>query len=299
MLFEEASPFFYLLEDPLEIRKLRKGEVSEVIRLCESVHWPYTLKDIERLYRLEPNGWFCARVNGQYAGQAMGLSIGSLGCLGIVIVRQDFRRQGVATAVTKAALDYLSKKGIKTVKLDATDEGYGIYEKLNFIPEFSVLHYVREAQRGTGLPEEANGVEPLKVMEVDIISEFDKKYFGANRSAVLKALIKDSDGFILKEGKRVRGYAMVKPMNYENGYWLGPWVAESGPSAEKLLKHLLKKYQNTEIRLGAPEVNREAQSLLVNYGFKIDFKITRMRFGPKPKKEDPTGIYAEAGHEKG
>ena len=283
----------------MEIRRLKKEEIPKVKRLCESVHWPYTLKDIERLYRLEPSGWFCARVNGEYAGQAMGLSIGSLGCLGIVIVRQDLRRQGIATAVTKAALEYLSKKWIKTVKLDATDEGYGIYKKLNFIPEFSVLHYVREAQHGIVLDEEANGVESLKVTEIDLVSEFDRKYFGVNRSAVLKALRKDSDGLVFKEGLRIRAYAMVRPMNYENGYWLGPWVAESGPSAETLLRHLLKRYQNKEIRLGVLEANREAQNLLAQYGFKVDFKITRMRFGPKLEEEDPTGIYAEAGHEKG
>ncbi len=70
----------------MEVRRLRREEVSEVKRLCESAHWPYTLKDIERLYHLEPNGWFCAIVNGQYAGQAMGLRIESLGCIGIVIV---------------------------------------------------------------------------------------------------------------------------------------------------------------------------------------------------------------------
>ena len=67
----------------MEIRRLKKEEILKVKRLCESVHWPYTLKDIERLYRLEPNGWFCARMNGQYVGQAMGLSIRSLGCVGI------------------------------------------------------------------------------------------------------------------------------------------------------------------------------------------------------------------------
>jgi ribosomal protein S18 acetylase RimI-like enzyme len=283
----------------MEIRKLRKEEVSEVKRLCESAHWPYTLKDIERLYQLEPDGWFCATVNGQYAGQAMGLRIESLGCIGIVIVHHDFRRQGIATAVTKAALEYLGKKGIKTIKLDATAEGYGIYEKINFIPEFSILHYVREpASTGTSL-EKADGIKPLKASEIDAISEFDKHYFGVNRFTVLKALIKDSDSILLKEGKKIRGYAMVKPLDYQDGIWLGPWVAESIPSAEKLLEHVLQNYHNKEIRLGALESNPYAQDLLAKYGFKVDFKITRMRFGSKLKKEDPSGIYAEAGHEKG
>ena len=285
--------------DPMEIRRLKKEEVPKVKKLCESVHWPYTLKDIERLYRLEPNGWFCARMNGQYVGQAMGLSIRSLGCVGIVIVHPDFRRQGIATAVTKTALDYLRMKGIKTIKLDATTEGYGIYERLSFIPEFSVLHYVREVHQESAFFEEEGGIESLRASEMELISDFDKKYFGVNRFNVLKATRKDSEGFILKERGKVRGYVMGRPMDYENGYWLGPWVAESRPSAERLLKHVLNEYQNQEIRLGVLETNPGAQDLLTQYGFKIDFKITRMRFGPKLKREDPSGIYAEAGHEKG
>ena len=66
----------------MKIRKLRKEEVSEVKRLCERVHWRYSLEDVERLYRLEPGGWFCSRVNEQFAGQTMGLGIGSPGCVG-------------------------------------------------------------------------------------------------------------------------------------------------------------------------------------------------------------------------
>ena len=287
------------MEGSLEIQKLKQGEVPEVKKLCESVHWPYTLQDIERLYRLEPNGWFCARVNGQYAGQAMGLTIGSLGCVGIVIVRQDFRRQGIAAAVTKAALGHLRIKGIKTIRLDATTEGYGIYQRLSFIPEFSVLHYVREAQQESTFLEEISGIEPLRGSEMELVSNFDKKYFGVNRFDLLKALGEDSEGFILKERNKVRGYAMGRPMDYENGYWLGPWVAENVPSAESLLKHVLIKHQDKEIRLGALGANPGAQNVLAKYGFKIDFKITRMRFGPRLEEEDPTGIYAEAGHEKG
>ena len=144
-----------------------------------------------------------------------------------------------------------------------------------------------------------DGIESLKASEIDSIGEFDQYYFGVNRSRILRSLIKDSDGILLKEGKKIRGYVMVRPMSYENGYWLGPWVAENMPSAEKLLKHILQNFHNKEIRLGALGSNPYAKDLLTKYGFKIDFKITRMRFGPKLKKEDPSGVYAEAGHEKG
>ena len=268
-------------------------------KLCASVHWPYTLMDIERLYRLEPRGWFCATVSGKYAGQAMGLGIESLGCVGIVIVHQNFRRQGIATALTRAALDYLGEKGIKTIKLDATPEGFGIYEKLKFRPEFAVCHYVRVPATLMASPQARDGVESLNTSGMGAVSQWDRKYFGVSRFDILQALLRDSEGFVLNEGRKVCGYAMVKPMDYENGYWLGPWVAEDQASAERILQHVLQRFGRAELRVGVLESNPSAEHLLKKHGFKVDFKITRMRFGPKLKRENPSGIYAEAGNEKG
>ena len=283
----------------MKIRKLKKGELPEVKRLCESAHWPYTLKDIERLYRLAPQGWFCAIEDRQFAGQAMGLRIENLGCIGIVIVREEMRRRGIATALTEAALRHLLDQGIRTVTLDATAEGYGIYEKLKFVPEFSVLHYVREASLSPPSGEASDGIEALRPADIPLLARMDRRYYGVDRSAVLKALGKDSDSYVLRVKEKIRGYAMTRPMSYENGLWLGPWVAEDSSSAETLLAEVLSRSRGKEIRLGALEVNLKNQDLLSRYGFKVDFKITRMRYGRLLKQGNPSGIYAEAGHEKG
>ena len=283
----------------MRIRRLRKSEIPEVKRLCESAHWPYTLKDVERLYRLAPSGWFCAIADRQFAGQAMGLKIGNLGCIGIVIVREEMRRRGIATALTEAALRHLLDQGIRTVTLDATAEGYGIYEKLKFVPEFSVLHYVREASHSPPSVEASAGIEALRSADIPLLARMDRRYYGVDRTAVLKALNKDSEGFVLRVKKKIRGYAMTRPMSYENGLWLGPWVAEDSSSAETLLAEVLSRSRGKEIRLGALEVNLKNQDLLARYGFKVDFKITRMRYGRLLKQGNPSGIYAEAGHEKG
>jgi len=296
---EDLSPPPIPEEGPMRIRRLKKSEIPEVKKLCESAHWPYTLKDVERLYRLAPNGWFCAIVDRQFAGQAMGLKIGTLGCIGIVIVQEGLRRRGIATALTKAALQHLLDQGIKTVKLDATAEGYGIYEKLRFVPEFSVRHYAREASLSPPSEEESAGIEALRSADITLLARMDKRYYGVDRSTVLKALAKDSEGFVLSDKKKIRGYAMTRPMDYENGLWLGPWVAEDVFSAEALLKHILSRSQGKEIRLGALEANLRNQDLLAQYGFKVDFKITRMCYGRPMKRGNPLGIYAEAGHEKG
>jgi ribosomal protein S18 acetylase RimI-like enzyme len=296
---EGVSPPPIPMKDPMKIRRLKKSEIPEVKRLCESAHWPYTLKDVERLYRLGPGGWFCAIVDRQFAGQAMGLKIENLGCIGIVIVREDLRRRGIATALTETALKHLLDQGIKTVKLDATPEGYGIYKKLRFVPEFSVFHYAREASLSLSSGDASGGIEALRSADMTLLAKMDKRYYGVDRSTVLRALAKDSEGYVLSDKKKIRGYAMTRPMDYENGLWLGPWVAEDSSTAEALLKQILSRSRGKEIRLGAVEANIGNQDLLARYGFKADFKITRMCYGRPMKRGNPSGIYAEAGHEKG
>jgi hypothetical protein len=115
----------------------------------------------------------------------------------------------------------------------------------------------------------------------------------------MKALMKDSEGYLLRSKGGISGYAMTRPMGYEQGLWLGPWVAQDSSTAESILKWIVSRFQGKEIRLGALEANPSVRKLLTRYGFKADFKITRMGYGRKMKKGDPAGIYAEAGHEKG
>jgi len=276
------------------IRNLKLGDIDEVIKLCSMVHWPYAWQDIKRLYELEPQGCFCAEDDNQFIGQSIGVMMGTLGAIGVIIVHENYRRRGIGAALTTETLNYLQNKGAKTVKLDATPEGYNIYKKLGFLDEFPVYHYVgglTSSQSLTGSSE----VKPL-VADPEAIIKFDEFAFGANRANVLKALFKDSRTFVVKHGSEIQGYVMYRPT--DTGYWLGPFVANDVLNAEKLLQQVLGELSGKEIRLGVPSTNPKATDLLREYDFEMEFETMRMCWGSNLERGNIQFIFAEAGHEK-
>ena len=281
----------------ITIRNLRPEDIVEVKKLCEMVHWPLTLQDIRRLYELEPLGWFCAEADNQYIGQAMGMVMGSLGCIAMVVVRDDYRRKGVGTVLTAEALTYLRNKCIKTIRLDSTPEGYNIYKKLGFADEFPVYHYVTKVastnKQWARIPE----VKPMVVTDLEAAVEFDRRSFGDNRARVLKALFNDAKAFVIKRGSEIQGYVMYRDPGTRL-CWLGPLVANEVLVAEKLLRRVLAELSGKEIRLGVPTANPKATALFEGLGFEKEFEIMRMVYGSKLEGENISFIFAEAGHEK-
>lgn len=280
----------------MKIRNLKPEDIDEVKKLCNMVHWPLTMQDIKRLYELEPDGWFCAEVDNQYVGQAMGIAIGSLGCIGMIIVHENYRRRGIGTALTTEALSYLRNKGIQTIELDATPDGYNTYKKLGFIDEFTVYHYVKGVASNNPPLTKNSEVKPAVAANIEAIIEFDKFSFGGNRAKVLKALFNDSKTFVVKHGSEIQGYTMYRDM--ATRHWLGPLIANDVLSAEKLLQQVLRELPGKEIRLGVPSINHNAITLFERHDFKAEFEIVRMCYGPSLEGGNIQSIYAEAGHEK-
>ena len=280
----------------MKIGNLKPEDLGEVKRLCNMVHWPLTMQDIKRLYELEPDGWFCAEIDNQYVGQAMGIAIGSLGCIGMIIIHENYRRRGIGTALTTETLNYLRNKGIQTIRLDATPEGYNTYQKLGFLDEFPVYHYVKGVASDNPPLTKISEVKPIVAADIEAIIEFDKFSFGVSRAKILKALFNDSRAFVVKHGSEIQGYVMCRGTT--TLYWLGPLVANDVPSAEKLLQQVLRELSDREIRLGVPSINHNAITLFDKYGFRAEFEITRMRCGLNLVGENIQCIFAEAGHEK-
>ena len=51
-----------------------------------------------------------------------------------VYVEREWRRQGVAEALMRAAMDALDARGIRRIVLHASQDGRGLYERLGFVP---------------------------------------------------------------------------------------------------------------------------------------------------------------------
>ena len=86
--------------------------------------WNQTRNDWQRLLAHEPRGCFVAEWNGALAGTATTTCYGTdLAWIGMVLVHPDYRRRGIGTALLQQCLDYLSGRGVRCIKLDATPLG--------------------------------------------------------------------------------------------------------------------------------------------------------------------------------
>jgi predicted N-acetyltransferase YhbS len=120
----------------IEVRLLVESDIPAALRLKELAQWNQTEKDWLRLLRLEPNGCFCATIDGEVVATATTTTYRpELAWIGMVLVDPKRRQLGIATRVMKVALEYLAKPGVPTVKLDATPLGCSLYRKLGFKDE--------------------------------------------------------------------------------------------------------------------------------------------------------------------
>lgn len=233
------------------------------MELSIAANWNQLPLDWTRVLSLEPEGCFCMEEDGRVAATATAVTYGrDLAWIGMVLTLEAYRGRGFAARLMAACLDYCGQRGVACVKLDATDMGRPLYEKLGFVEESVV-----ERWRGE-LPE-------LPMREFAADPTLDRLAFGADRSAVVALLGPARAG-------RVASY-------------VGPIVASSREEARERILHA---GASGTTYWDIPEMNVVAWELGRELGFAPVRKLWRMRKGA-PIEERPEFIYALAGFEFG
>src|SRR4030095_5129362 len=107
------------------------------------------------------------------------------------------------TALLKKALEILEAR--ETVKLDATPAGREVYLKLDFKDEYRLSRMI-----GTVQPEtvSAPGSIPFTTNDMNEVSVFDKRIFGADRRELLEWQLHGAReyAFVERKGNEIVGY---------------------------------------------------------------------------------------------
>jgi ribosomal protein S18 acetylase RimI-like enzyme len=284
----------------LSIHPIRENDIEFVYTLCKNESWNYSRKRIERVHHYEPNGCFVAVVNRKRVGHVFSISYGKVGWIGLMIVDKEHRRTGVGTLLMRRAINYLQNSGVETVKLEAVPKIAGLYRKLGFVDEFDSLRFKKVNERdnqSTNL-----NVKPLRGNQITETAEFDSRYFGANRTRVLRQLFEDNPElcFTSRKNSQIVGYIMCYEM--ETGYRIGPWICS--PHHPKTAKGLILKCvqtieTNAKLYVGVPAVNNTSVKLLQDLGFELYCKSVRMYLGKKHANEHAGFIFSIGGPENG
>jgi GNAT superfamily N-acetyltransferase len=266
---------------------LRNLRISDIpVELSTEAGWNQTEEDWCTLIDVAPKGCLAIEVGGELASTATLICYGRLAWVGMVLTRKRFQGQGFARRLLNSALTLADEAGVETVKLDATDQGQPLYEKLGFRVEQPVERWARSAD--VTAPSEQS--IPSSPASEDWLAA-DKRAFGTDRTNLLTRLAENNAPQTIDNS-----YLLARPGRITR--YLGPCVATSPEIARTLIERALRTPSTSGWSWDLLPENTEAAALARNLAFSPKRRLLRMVRG-KDLRGRESDIYAIAGFELG
>jgi GNAT superfamily N-acetyltransferase len=152
-----------------------------------------------------------------------------IGWIGFMGTEPDLQGKGIGAAVMESLLSLAWEAGLKTVRLDATDIGKGLYAKFGFKEEYPARRYEIPGQCTRGKRRRG----PEKAVRIadrlpDWCRALDLRAFGDDRSALLEVALRHGGKVLLVKH---RGFGIL------DGRKLGPVVAEDVDAAVDIVRY--------------------------------------------------------------
>lgn len=259
------------------------------MRLKDAAGWNQTPQDWQNLLDLVPEGCFGLECDGVLAATTTVVCYGrALAWIGMVLTDPAYRGRGFARRLMDHALQYLDERRVGWIKLDATEMGRPIYERLGFRQECPVERWHRLPG---GRPQTPAGVGAF---ELD--ATLDREAFGVDRCALLRLLAR-----IESASSSGAGYAMGR--GGSKAAYFGPCVSRSVEAARNLLSWFLARHPEECIYWDLLPQNAQALDLAQEFGFERVRELVRMARpgveGAVPLVHDNQQVFAIAGFEYG
>lgn len=278
----------------LSLRLMTTDDIELGMRLKGQAGWNQLAADWQRFLELEPDGCFVAEWDGQPVATTTTCRFDSVGWIAMVLVDESFRHRGIATQLVKRALEYLDKWHVRTVRLDATELGRPVYERIGFVAEHDFARF-----QGTACsPPEGLATFPACLEHFDSIEDLDRRATGTNRGRLLERFILEhpTTARVVGTNDSLAGYLLLRPG--ANATQIGPAAALSEEAGRSLVDWALGRCVGQSVFIDIPLNNRGAVEWAHDRGLSEQRRFTRMVRG-RPVEEDVTLLWASSGPEKG
>jgi predicted N-acetyltransferase YhbS len=263
------------------------------LRLSCQAGWNQTEADWSRLLDLQPEGCFVAEREGEPVATVATCLFGTVAWVAMVLVDEAVRGQGIGKSLVTHALEFLDRRGIRTVRLDATPLGLPLYEKLGFVAEYRLDRYHGHLPGADG----PSIAQPMPPDPLDGLIALDRAVTGTDRGRLLRRLAAERPEMlrVVERGHRVEGFLMARPGS--RALQIGPCIA--GPEAGvMLLNEAWHTYAGQAVLIDVPADHAGAQAMARVGGLTVQRHLMRMRRGEK-LVEQLASLWASAGPEKG
>lgn len=269
------------------VRTLTPDDVPSAMELSIAANWNQTSEDWHRIMRLSPGGCRCIDSDGKIAATATRLDYGKrLAWVGMVLTRPENRRQGYARLLIENAIASAQNDGIRTLKLDATEQGRPLYASVGFVVENTIERWERKGDVNA-----STTAAPACCFSEEIFAR-DTRAFGVSRKELLQDLSMSADCELTS-----RGYTLSRAGRLAR--YLGPCVAASAGDARTLILRQLNAYADgCAWYWDLLATNADAVRCARELGFTQSRMLWRMRRGEAIDSDD-SSTYAIAGFELG
>ena len=273
-----------------KLRRLTESDLPAALELSEQAGWNQTADDWRMLIDLAPEGCLAIEVEGELAATTTLLCYGRrLAWIGMVLTKKSYRGRGFALRLLTRALSLADQMAIETVKLDATDQGQPLYEKMGFRSEQAVERWTKPGNGGASEPTDPVGE---RSSDEETWRTPDHRAFGADRSELLERLARRGQAPFVIDGS----YCLTRPGRYS--HYLGPSVCDAPTTARALIERALPTAGDRDCSWDLFPANAGAAEIARDLAFTPTRRLQRMVRG-KDLHANHDSIYAIAGFELG
>jgi GNAT superfamily N-acetyltransferase len=261
--------------------------------LSQEAGWNQIPADWQRFLDLLPGGCFVAQCDGLPVGTTTTCIFGSVAWIAMVLVKTSHRGRGIGTALMEHALEYLDKRGVVTVRLDATPLGQPVYERLGFVEQFQLARYEGVISEAREIP----GVNVALPEHWEALAALDRTVTNTDRRQFLARLFAEQPQNVrcVHSGGRITGFITARPG--AKALMVGPCMG-TPEAASLLFADAGRMYAGQRFFVDVPLVNRAATTLVEAQGLTVQRRLTRMCRGVA-MCERVESMWAGSGPEKG
>lgn len=254
-------------------------EISFALAHAAEEGWNPGIHDAVPFYSTDPKGFFIGLLDDKPIGCISAVSYGrSFGFIGFYIIIPEYRGKGFGIQLWNTAMNYL---GNHNIGLDGVLAQQDNYRKSGFKFAYSNIRF--EYISGIGNMEQNKNIVPVKMVDFDVVLEYDSRFFPAMRENFLKHWLNmpmSKTACYIDKGI-LTGFGVIR--HCQSGYKIGPLFAENSLIAEQLFLNLISYTEpGTAVYLDIPEVNPAGILLAKKYNIKQVFGTARMYTGKFP-----------------
>jgi GNAT superfamily N-acetyltransferase len=215
---------------------LKFADVSELVKIAESVGWLADGYHIKLMMMHSPHLCYGAYEEGKLVGAIMAIGFGETAQMKYFMVMPEFQKQGIGRRLFKTLLGVL-ENDFRKVYLHANPSLVPFFESFGFEQNMEVGRFVNVGKVPPFNFTNAHAKELDSGNFDSMITALDRETFGENRLE-----------FLLDEMERTSSLKFALPHGFQHSsvvnarhVYLGPWQVKEGygEEAEKMMKGVL------------------------------------------------------------